>query len=505
MKKRGIVASPNVKPGILLSHPDIDKFIAKGMLVGAGTWSEVHNIAVGEWWGGKGVFADFTNPDCREEWKRLLKENIIKKGTTSVWNDNCEYDSIVDKDARVAFDGEESTIGDTRPIMANLMCRLTDEAIREVNRGVRPFIVCRGGHSGIQRYAQTWAGDNRTSWDSLRYNQATVLGMSMCGVSNYGADIGGFYGDAPTPELLVRWVQAGIFMPRFSIHSVNTDNTVTEPWMYPKYTHYIRDAIKFRYRLFPYLYSLMAKSHYKGDMIMKPLAAAYPEDERCYDIDDTYLLGDSLLVANVLSKGETSRSIYLPKDESFYGFSYTEDCILGDKYEGGKCIDIPADLGTIPLMLTSGAILPLAKNQLMNLSEDKVTDLRIICVATKDAEFDYYEDDGISFDYEKGIYHRMNIAVKCDTVTVITFTHEGDYKSTIETIELEIKSEYNCPYSVSIGADKLQQYLRKKDYDRVAMGWYYDIETRTTHLTQPYNSENYTIAINYEAMDMLGM
>ncbi|MCR4611729.1 MAG: DUF4968 domain-containing protein, partial [Lachnospiraceae bacterium] len=210
MKKRGIVVSPNVKPGVLLAHPNIDDFTSKDMLVKD---SQDDTYATGIWWGGEGVFADFTNPTCRKEWKKLLKENVIKKGTTSIWNDNCEYDSIVDKDARVSFDGKGSTIGDTRSIQANIMCQITAEAIREENENVRPFIVCRAGHSGIQRLAQTWAGDNRTAWETLRYNQATVMGMSMCGVSNYGADIGGFYGEAPEPELFVRWVQAGIFMP----------------------------------------------------------------------------------------------------------------------------------------------------------------------------------------------------------------------------------------------------------------------------------------------------
>ena len=92
-----------------------------------------------------------------------------------------------------------------------------------------------------------------------------------------------------------------VFFPLNSnLANANADNTVTEPWMYPEYTHYIRDAIKFRYRLFPYLYSLMAASHENGDMIMNPLMAAFPEDERTYDSSDSYVLGNSLLVANVL-------------------------------------------------------------------------------------------------------------------------------------------------------------------------------------------------------------
>ena len=151
---------------------------------------------------------------------------MLEKGTTSVWNDNCEYEGVYDKDARVCLEGAGGTVGAVRSVMSNLMCLVTDEAIRETSPGERPFIVCRAGHAGIQRLAQTWAGDNYTSWDSLRGNIATILGMGLSGVANHGCDIGGFFGPRPEPELLVRWVQNGIFQPRFSIHSTNTDNTV---------------------------------------------------------------------------------------------------------------------------------------------------------------------------------------------------------------------------------------------------------------------------------------
>ena len=155
--------------------------------------------------------------------------------------------------------------------------------MRETFENIRPFIVCRSGHAGIQRYAQTWAGDNLTCWESLKYNIATILGMSLSGVANQGADIGGFYGPSPEAELMVRWVQNGIFQPRFSVHSVNTDNTVTEPWMYGDCTGYIRDAIKFRYRMIPYLYSLMERAHETGLPIMEPMCSAFQQDPACYE------------------------------------------------------------------------------------------------------------------------------------------------------------------------------------------------------------------------------
>lgn len=133
------------------------------------------------------MFADFTNPSTRTYWKEMLKENVLEYGTSSVWNDNCEYDSLVDKDCRCDFEGKGGTIGQLKSVMSNIMCHITDEAIHETFTNTRPYIVCRSGHCGIQRYAQTWAGDNLTCWDSLKYNIATILGMSLSGVANRAA------------------------------------------------------------------------------------------------------------------------------------------------------------------------------------------------------------------------------------------------------------------------------------------------------------------------------
>src|SRR5690606_9104046 len=263
MSERGITVSPNVKPGVLDVHPRLAEFTDADVFV---TRSEDavavagEGPATGAWWGGPGRFVDFTKPAAREAWRRWLTESVLSKGTTSVWNDNCEYDGIIDADSRVDFEGAGATVGRLRNVMSNLMCRVARDAVSDTAPDARPYIVCRSGHAGIQRYAQSWAGDNSTSWDSLRHNGATILGMGLSGFPHHLCDVGGIHDPAPDPERLVRWVQHGGFQPRFSIHSVNADNTVTEPWMYPAYTQHVRDAIRLRYRLFPYLYSLTARA-----------------------------------------------------------------------------------------------------------------------------------------------------------------------------------------------------------------------------------------------------
>ena len=358
MKERGITVTPNVKPGMLLVHPKLEEMKAKGMFVKA---SDSDEPGIGTWWGGKGMFVDYTNQETRDNWKAMLKENVLDYGTCSIWNDNCEYDSMVDKDCRCCFEGKGGTIGQLKSVMSNIMCHITDEAIHETFDNTRPYIVCRSGHAGIQRYAQTWAGDNLTCWDALKYNIATILGMSLSGVANQGCDIGGFYGPAPEGELFLRWIQNGIFQPRFSIHSTNTDNTVTEPWMYSDLKDDIRTAIEFRYQLSPYLYSLTARAHETGLPIMEPMCSAFQNDPQCYEEGVDFMFGDSLLVANVVEKGAVTRSIYLPEGDNFYDF-YTRT-----PYEGGQTIEIPVTRSSIPLFVRSGAIIPMASNKLNNL------------------------------------------------------------------------------------------------------------------------------------------
>ena len=496
MEKRGVTVSPNVKPGILLIHPRLDEMKAKGMFIKA---SDSDEPGIGTWWGGKGVFADFTNPCTRTYWKEMLKENVLEYGTSSVWNDNCEYDSLVDKDCRCDFEGKGGTIGQLKSVMSNIMCHITDEAIHETFTNTRPYIVCRSGHCGIQRYAQTWAGDNLTCWDSLKYNIATILGMSLSGVANQGCDIGGFYGPSPEAELMVRWIQNGIFQPRFSIHSTNTDNTVTEPWMYGDCTDYIREAIGLRYQLSPYLYSLMERAHETGLPIMEPMCSAFQEDVKCYEEGVDFMLGDSLLVANVVEKGAVSRKVYLPEGETFYDF-YTRAA-----YEGGRTVELPVDLGSIPLFVRSGAIIPMAEDRLDNLKTQQAEHLRILCAADRDGRFELYEDDGISMDYEKGGFLKTSITMTAGERTVLDFHQEGHYETAVKTLYLDMIHREKAPYWVKADGETIPHFLHRRKFEDADCGWYYSQRLKSVQIKYPNPKKDYQVIVSFEQFDLIGM
>ena len=496
MEKRGVTVSPNVKPGILLIHPRLDEMKAKGMFIKA---SDSDEPGIGTWWGGKGVFADFTNPSTRTYWKEMLKENVLEYGTSSVWNDNCEYDSLVDKDCRCDFEGKGGTIGQLKSVMSNIMCHITDEAIHETFTNTRPYIVCRSGHCGIQRYAQTWAGDNLTCWDSLKYNIATILGMSLSGVANQGCDIGGFYGPSPEAGLMVRWIQNGIFQPRFSIHSTNTDNTVTEPWMYGDCTDYIREAIGLRYQLSPYLYSLMERAHETGLPIMEPMCSAFQEDVKCYEEGVDFMLGDSLLVANVVEKGAVSRKVYLPEGETFYDF-YTRSA-----YEGGRTVELPVDLGSIPLFVRSGSIIPMAEDRLDNLKTQQAEHLRILCAADRDGRFELYEDDGISMDYEKGGFLKTSITMTAGERTVLDFHQEGHYETDVKTLYLDMIHREKAPYWVKADGETIPHFLHRRKFEDADCGWYYSQRLKSVQIKYPNPKKDYQVIVSFEQFDLIGM
>lgn len=495
MNENHVVVSPNVKPGVLLDNPLYPEMKEKGLFVK----NQEGEPGIGEWWGGKGAYADFTKPESRENWKQYLKKEIIEKGTYSVWNDNCEYDGLFNDDYVAGFEGRPTSIAQVRAVMSNLMCHITEEAIAEVDEEVRPFIVCRAGHTGIQRYAQTWAGDNYTSWDSLKYNIATILGMGISGVAHHGCDIEGFSGPAPDPELFLRWIQHGIFQPRFSIHSTNTDNTVTEPWMYKEYTPLVREAIQFRYQLSPYFYSLNDRAHQTGLPIMEAMVSAFQQDEKVYNEGTTFMLGDSLLVANVVEKSQTIKEIYLPKNEIFYDF-YSRT-----PYLGGQTIKYPVDMESIPLFIRGGSILPIAENPIRNLSVDCVEELKIICAPDKEAIFNLYEDDGETLAYKTGKYLRTTIKLTPGNRTILQFSKDGKYASSVKKMYLDVIHRKSAPFQVKIKGEVVSHYLYAGDFEAADKGWYYDHSLKSVQIKYPNINEDYTVEIDFSEVDLIGM
>ena len=497
MNEKGAQNVPNVKPGILLCHPRFDEFNARNVFVRD---AEQDTYAVGKWWGGDGAFWDYTSPDGRQAWKDFLTEALIDVGTDSIWDDNCEYDSLQDKDARCCFDGKGGTIAQLKPIMSTLMCKMSAEAVVDHNPKARPYIVCRSGSAGIQKYAQTWCGDNYTSWKTLRYNIPIITGMGLSGQPNEGADIGGFYGPAPEEELFVRWVQNGIFQARFSIHSASNDNTVTEPWMYRGSAGLIRDAILLRYRFTPYLYSAEYEASRTGAPIMRPLVYEFQDDPNVYDESFEFLFGRDILVANVLEPGARTWKVYLPAGTRWYDWNNNFAC-----YEGGQTIEIPVEISTIPLFLREGAIVPKAANQLMSMANDHMTSLHLTLVPGAGSTYTLYDDDGVTNDFKDGVCRKTRITMTGSSVVKVAFAAEGSYTDFVEDVTVEMVRKDRSPFWVALDGRKLEHYLNRRKFDAAAEGWYYSQTKRAVLVKYANPRKDATLTVSFEDFDLIGM
>lgn len=351
----GVEVVANIKPALLLDHPlfaEVEAF--RGFVRDSEDPARPH---ITQFWGGDGAYLDFTNPRTSRWWSDKVRAQLLEKGIGSTWNDNNEFE-IWDEAASVDNNGAGGTIACLRPVQTLLMLRASSLAQRAFAPEKRPYMISRSGGPGMQRYVQTWTGDNFSSWETLRYNLRMGHSLSLSALFNFGHDVGGFAGPRPSPELLMRWVEQGIYWPRFTIHSWNDDGTVTEPWTYPELMPMMRVAFAWRERLVPYLYTLLWRAHRDHAPVLRPLFLDFPEQRTAYEEDDTFLLGTDLLVAPVVEPGVTIRSVHLPETPG--GWYDLRD---GRQIPGGGRRSVEAPLGRAPVLVRAGAILPLGPDR----------------------------------------------------------------------------------------------------------------------------------------------
>ena len=415
----GVRLVPNIKPALLRDHPKFAAAQQADLLVKD---PDGQPTAV-QFWDGTGAYLDFTNPATIAWWKQQVTEQLLKVGIPCTWNDNNEFEVWSDK-AQVHGFGTPRAMAEARPLHTLLMIQASHAAQTTFAPDERPYLVSRSGAAGMQRYVQTWSGDNYTAWETLKYNIRMGLGLAMSGVSNTGHDIGGFSGPAPSPELLVRWVQHGIFLPRFSIHSWNDDQTVNEPWMYPAVTPQIRDLIVLRYRLMPYLYDLVWRYHTAYEPIIRPTYYDFPEDVRCLEENDDMLVGANLLSAAVVEPGQTERRVWLPGTGGWY------DWHTAQHYKAGQEVTLQAPLdGAPPLLAREGCAIPTNDGVIHFGKIDDVRGFQIFpFVGEGTFETTCFEDDGHSrIGSGKGSGQgQWKLQVNCTAQTMqITVAREG--------------------------------------------------------------------------------
>ncbi len=349
----GVRLVPNIKPALLTDHAQYATLAREGMFVhdADGQPTEI------QYWDALGAAVDFTNPAAVTWWQGQVKSALLDYGMAATWNDNNEYE-VWDTRALAHGFGTPRPVAEARAVQPLLMMRASRAAQIVHAPDERPYVVTRAGMAGLHRYAQTWTGDNFTSWASLRANIKMGLGLSLSGISNMGHDVGGFAGPRPDPELFLRWVQAGIMMPRFSIHSWNDDGTANEPWMYPEILPQIRILMALRQTLTPFFSDLLVRYHTDYAPVSRPLWLDHPDDPGAWIDGDDHMLGRDLLVALVVEPGATTRTIRFPGADRWI------DCWTGHGYAGGGTATLPAPADALPLLFAragSGVFVDLAR------------------------------------------------------------------------------------------------------------------------------------------------
>jgi alpha-glucosidase/alpha-D-xyloside xylohydrolase len=292
----------------------------------------------------------------------------------------------------------------------------------------RPFALHRNGAPGMQRYgAFLWSGDVYSTWETLKTHVPVAINTSLSGIPFWGTDIGGF---VPTPEytgeLHVRWFQFGAFCPLFRAHGRTWHLRLPWGWntgeIGPSETRgytggagepdaselhnaavepIVKQYLELRYRMLPYVYSVARECCQTGVPMMRALWLHHPDDAQAVARGDQYLWGKDILVSPVVEKGAVSRRLYLPRGEWF-------DFWTEDRIAGGREIDRPVDLATMPLHVRAGAILPFGPiKQYVDETVDEPLSLGIYPGA--DGAFTLYEDDGRTFDYRAGAWMGIEI------------------------------------------------------------------------------------------------
>ena len=301
---------------------------------------------------------------------------------------------------------------------------------RSVDPDKRVFLLTRNGFAGLQRYSTaTWSGDIGTSWTDMRMQMPAGLNYSMSGIPFWGMDIGGFsvmgkfYDEANQDEwreLQTRWHQFGTFVPLFRTHGQWPRR---ELWNIAPEGSKAYDGIlwymRLRYRLMPYLYSLAGKVCFEDYTIMRGLPMDFPDDHKVRDISDQWMFGPALMPCPVYEYKARSREVYFPEG-GWYDF-YT-----GEYIHGAQSQEVPAPYERMPLFVRAGSIVPFGPE--IEWSDEKpAEEIRLYIYAGADASFTLYEDDGLTYGYEKGRYSTIPIAWNESSRTLTIGKRDGSF------------------------------------------------------------------------------
>jgi len=448
------------------------------------------SLFTGPVWPGNCAFPDFANSQARIWWGSLYGD-LVNIGIRGFWNDMNEP-SVFDVpsktfplDARHNVDGEIETHAEIHNVYGMQMARGTYEGLRRLRPNERPFVLTRAGYAGTQRYSAAWTGDNVSSWEHLAMALPMCMNFGLSGQPFVGPDIGGFIG-TPTGEMYTRWLQYGVFLPLCRSHAVR-GSINKEPWAYGEEFEKInRKFIELRYQLLPFLYTEFYKSSTSGIPIMRPLVLEFPDDKTTYRLDTQFMVGGDMLVSPVLEAGSTTRWMYLPKGDWY-------DYWTRKKIAGGKWMEAAAPLDRLPVFVRAGAVIPM--QQIVQFTDQAPVDpMTFEIFPSTGAEGMCYEDDGTSFDYQKGNYRTVEVraSVQGTTTTIERSAARGEYLPPKRSLVFALNGVEQKPKTVSIRGVRLPEAVSSVE---VKEGWSFDSSLKRLTVKIPDSQESMTVIV----------
>jgi alpha-glucosidase len=384
----------------------------------------------GEVWPGWCNFADFTSEKGRDWWRREVR-TYAQVGVAGIWNDMNEISTWGQKmpdNVLFDFDGEQASHKQAHNVYGLEMARSSYEGMKAATNK-RPFMLSRAGYAGLQRYTAIWTGDNRAEDEHMLLGVRLLNSLGLSGVPFSGMDVGGFTGTA-TQGLFARWMQVGAFNPYFRNHAAN-DSRSSEPWTYGAQVETIaRNYVNLRYRLMPYLYSAFHDASVTGEPVMRSLAIDYTHDPRVYDtaFQNQYLFGKAFLVAPFESTKDFGKT-WFPAGAWY-------DLYTDALQPGGQERVLELSIDKLPVYVKAGSVVPV-QPLVQSTSEKPSGPLALhIYKGDEGSTSTWYEDDGESFDYQKGAYYKRAITYDARAHRVEIGAAEGSYASKFDKLEL---------------------------------------------------------------------
>jgi alpha-D-xyloside xylohydrolase len=423
-------------------YPTTENFKAmrsRGFLYEPNLGEDVH-----DWIGHPDTFYDAFNAEARKLFWAQIDHELFRKNVDAWWMDASEPDML----PTPTLEGQRTHVHPnglgTGARMLNAYPLVNAEGIYEGQRSAAPnqrvFILTRSGFAGQQRYAgAVWSGDISSTWTAMRAQITAGLGFAISGMPYWTMDCGGFSvparfsRDNPAPEdveewreLNARWFEFATFVPFLRVHGEFPNR---EMWEFggensPAYLAQLQFD-RLRYRLLPYIYSLAGGITRDGGTMMRPLVMDFRTDAKVLDIGDQFMFGPALLVSPVTTYKARSRSVCLPQSAGWFDFW------TGVSLAGGQTIDAAAPYDKLPLYVRAGSILPTGPD-LQYTGEKPADPVTLYVYGGADGSFTLYEDDGLSYSYEKGESASIPIQWNEASQTLAIGKREGSFRGMLK-------------------------------------------------------------------------